>query len=126
MTTISFTAARVVAHVEDSTDTFRVYGVYFEAGDPETDGESWNFTRSFDDDDGVCTVREPQQAVLYDDIQELLLSRSLLLCTFNPGVEAMTGCDRLEIRLDIDEPTWNDVAETMDTVCSGKAFYRRV
>ena len=32
MTTISFTAEHVKAQAEDFTDTFRVYGVYFEAG----------------------------------------------------------------------------------------------
>jgi hypothetical protein len=125
MTTISFTAEHVDAHVEDFTDTFRVYGVYLESGDPEADGESWNFTRSFEDDEGVCTVREIQRATLYDKIQELFLSRSQLVCTFEPEVQDETGCARLEIRLNLDDAAWEKVAQMMDTVCSGKPYYRR-
>lgn len=125
MTTISFTAERVDTHLEDFTDTFRVYGVYFEAGDPEIDGESWSFTRSFEDDDGVCTIREPQRATLYGGIQGLNLSRSQLVCTFEPEVQNQTGCARLEIQLNVDDATWEKVAQMMDTVCSGEAFYRR-
>ena len=125
MSTISFTAEQVAAHIEDSTETFRVYGVYFEAGDPELDGESWNFTRSFEDDAGVCTVREPQRATLYDGIQMLELSRSQLICAFDPAVQDQAGCARLEIQLNLDDATWDKVAKMMDTVCTGKAFYRR-
>ena len=125
MITISFTAEHVDTHIEDFTETFRVYGVYFEAGDPEAGGESWNFTRSFEDDDGVCTVREVQRATLYDQIQELQLSRSELICTFEPGAQDATGCARLEIHLNVDDATWEKVAQMMDTVCSAKAFYRR-
>ena len=125
MATISFTAEHVATHVEDFTDTFRVYGVYFEAGDPEAGGESWNFTRSFEDDDGVCTVREVQRATLYDGIQALTLSRSRLVCTFEPDCQTLAGCAHLEIQLDVDDATWEKVAQMMDTVCSGKAFYRR-
>jgi hypothetical protein len=125
MTTISFAAEHVDMHVEDFTDTFRVYGVYFEAGDPEVDGESWNFTRSFEDDEGVCTVREPQRATLYDGIQLLSLTRSELVCVFEPEVRSQSGCARLEIQLRIDDATWGKVAQVMDTVCSGKTYYRR-
>ena len=125
MTTISFTAERVATHVQDYTDTFRVYGVYFESGDPESGGESWNFTRSFEDDGGVCTVREVQRATLYDKIQELQLSRSYLICTFEPAGHDAAGCARLEINLSVDDSTWERVAQMMDTVCSGKNFYRR-
>jgi hypothetical protein len=124
-TTISFTAERVATHVEDFTDTFRVHGVYFEAGDPEAGGESWNFTRSSEDDDGVCTVREVQRATLYDGIQELELSRSRLVCNFEPAAHKEAGCARLEIQLKLDDATWEKVAQMMDTVCSGKEFYRR-
>lgn len=125
MNTISFTAEQVATHVEDYTETFRVFGAYFEAGDPEVDGESWNFTRSFEDDWGVCTVREPQRATFYDGIQALELSRSRLVCTFEQSAERQAGCARLEIQLNVDDATWEKVAQMMDTVCTGKAFYRR-
>lgn len=125
MATISFTAEHVDTHIEDFTETSRVYGVYFEAGDPEAGGESWNFTRSFEDDDGVCTVREVQRATLYDQIQDLQLSRSELICTFEPRAQGVAGCARLEIHLEVDDATWERVAQMMDMVCSGKAFYRR-
>jgi hypothetical protein len=125
MTTISFTAERVAAHVEDYTETYRVYGVYLETGDPELGGESWNFTRSFEDDEGVCTVREPQRATFYDKIQELALSRSQLVCTFTSEGEKDAGCGRLEIQLNVDDSTWDQVSKVMDTVCAGKAFYAR-
>ena len=124
MATISFTAERVATQVRNYTDTFRVYGVYFESGDPESGGESWNFTRSFEDDDGVCTVREVQRATLYDKIQELRLSRSYLTCTFEPEGHTAAGY-ALEINLRVDDSTWERVAQMMDTVCSGKSFYRR-
>jgi hypothetical protein len=125
MMTISFTADHVAAHLEEFTETFQVHGVYFEGGDPEAGGESWNFTRSFEDDWGVCTVREIQRATLYDQIRELHLSRSQLVCTFEPEAQDETGCARLEIQFNVDDVTWEKLAQTMDTVCSGKAFYRR-
>jgi hypothetical protein len=125
MKDISFTAERVAALVEDFTETFRVYGVYFETGDPEAGGQSWNFTRSFEDDQGVCTVQEPQLATLYDGIESLHLSRSLLVCRFDPDGRKASGCSCLEISLQLDDTTWSDVARVMDLVCSGKTFYRR-
>jgi hypothetical protein len=102
-----------------------VYGVYFEAGDPDVDGEGWNFTRNFEDDDGVCTVREVQQATFYDEIQELRLSRTRLVCVFEPAVVHQAGCGRLEIHLDVDDETWREVSTMMDLVCSDRPFYRR-
>lgn len=125
MNTITFTAEKVAALIQDYTETFRVYGVYLEAGDPEADGESWNFTRSSEDDEGVCTVREPQKATLYDDILELSLSRSCLICVFTPTGQVSAGCTRLEIHLDLDDDTWTQVAQMMDIVCSDKDFYTR-
>jgi hypothetical protein len=85
----------------------------------------WNFTRSFEDDEGVCTVREPQRATFYDGIQVLEVSRSQLVCAFDPAVRGQAGCARLEIQLNIDDATWEKVAHMLDTVCTGKAFYRR-
>ncbi len=126
MTTISFTAERVSTWVENFTETFRVHGVAFEAGDPDSeDGEGWNFSRSSEDDDGVCTVREIQRATLYDGIQDLHLSRTLLLCTFEPGSVDEAGCARLEIHLELDDETWEIIARMMSIVCAGKPFFRR-
>ncbi len=111
--------------MEDFTETFRVYGVSFGAGDPDNDGESWSFTRSFEDDDGVCTVREIQRATLYDKIQELRLSRSQLVCLVDRAAVDEAGCARLEINLNLDMKTWEIIAGMMDIVCSGKTFYSR-
>jgi len=126
MKTISFTAELVTTHVENFTDTYRVYGVSFKAGDPDyDDGEWWEFTRSFEDDDGVCTVRGYQQATLYDKIQELNLTHTQLLCIFEPAGVKETGCARLEIGLNIDKEIFEIIVKMMDIICSGKAFYRR-
>src|SRR5688572_28163363 len=105
MNGISFTAERVAALVEDFTETFRVYGVYFETGDPEAGGQSWNFTRSLEDDEGVCTVQEPQLATLYDGIESLHFSRSLLVCRFDLDGRKASGCSHLEIAFHVDDAT---------------------
>lgn len=125
MSTISFTAERVATLVETFTETHTVYGVSLETGDPDDDGEGWTFSRSFEDDDGVCTVREIQRATVYDRIRELNLSRAQLTCVFEPAAVDETGCERLEIALKLEDRTWEILARMMDIVCSGKAFYSR-
>ena len=125
MKTISFSAERVATDVETFTETCRVYSVAFQAGDLDADGEGWTFSRSFEDDDGVCTVREIQRATLYDGIRELRLSRARLTCVFEAAAAAEAGCERLEIDLQLEERTWDIIARMLDIVCSGKSFYHR-
>jgi hypothetical protein len=60
---LSFFAEKVAVETTEYTPEYIVYMIAVGTGDPEKDGHCWTFSRSFDDEDGVCTVREIQRAV---------------------------------------------------------------
>ena len=69
-----------------------------------------------DDDWGVCTVREIQQATIYGGIESFRLHRSGLECDFEASVAKETGYRRLRISFDIDEQKWRNIAATARVV----------
>lgn len=103
-----------------------MYLAYFGVGDPEQDGHHWNFSRAFQDDDGVCTVREIQQACIYDGILSFKLTRGELRCVFRGTNADHVGVKELRIQYDLDDPAWLDLATTLDTVFRGKLCYERL
>ena len=62
---LTFFAESVAADTTEYTHDCVVSLIAFGTGDPETGGHSWTFSRSSDDDWGVCSVREIQQATIY-------------------------------------------------------------
>ncbi|GJM08363.1 MAG: hypothetical protein DHS20C11_06390 [Lysobacteraceae bacterium] len=73
-----FHADRVAVSRECFTPDFSVLGIHFAEGDPEVGGEHWSFSCASGDDEGVCVVKEIQQAVFYNGIAEPSLSRGPL------------------------------------------------
>src|SRR5262249_21676502 len=95
--TLSFVAENVAADTAEYTPECIVYVIAFGTGDPEAGSHRWTFSRSFDDDWGVCTVREIQQAVVYGGIECFRLHRSGMECAFDAKTAEETGYRELRI-----------------------------
>ncbi len=132
----TFTANIVETFKNEFTPEFVVFNLFFEESDPEEGGESWCFQRALGadgtlkslegDDDGVCTVKEIQQAILHEGIQKLELSRTRLLCVFEPHAVEETGTQGLEINYQIDDILWKELKEMSSLVFTGKGFFKVV
>jgi len=122
---LEFRASRVSALTVEYTEDYIVHGVYFEVGDPEVDGHHWNFSRSFKDDDGVCTVREPQRAVVYNGIRRIVVSRGKVVCEFDVRGQKATGFSVLVVLFDLNDAQWREVADMFDRVFLGETCYTR-
>jgi hypothetical protein len=114
--TLSFLAEDVGADTTEYTPECVVYLIAFGEGDPAANGHCWTFSRSFDDDWGVCTVREIQKATVYGGIERFMLLRSGVECVFGPKAAAETGYRELTIAFTIDDKTWREIAETAKVV----------
>src|SRR5262245_64525053 len=95
---LSFTAENVAAETVKYTPECVVHLIAFGIGDPEADGHQWTFSRSFEDDWGVCTVREIQRATIYEGISSFRLHRTGLECVFDPESAAEVGFEELRDR----------------------------
>jgi hypothetical protein len=109
---LSFVAEDVGADTTEYTTECVVYLIAFGTGDPEADGHCWTFSRSFDDDWGVCTVREIQQATIYGGIESFRLHRSGLECVFESKAAEKAGYHALRVTFAVDDKTWQEVATT--------------
>src|SRR5436190_1714610 len=109
---LSFVAVDVGADTTEYTRECVVYLIAFGTGDPEGNGHCWTFSRSFDDDWGVCTVREIQQATIYGGIETFKLHRSGVECVFDRKAAEKAGFRELRITFAIDDKTWQEVAAT--------------
>jgi Immunity protein 10 len=124
---ISFRAELVAGDEEEFSPDFFVHGIYFGEGDPENGGEHWNFTRAFGDNDddeaGVCTVKEIQQATVYGGIARFLLGRRSLRCEFDEETAKETGVRTLRIDYAIDDATWDSLLEHARKVFEGEPYF---
>ena len=109
---LSFFAEQVRSDTTQYTPTSVVYLIAFGTGDPEDGGHAWSFSRSFDDDWGVCTVREIQRAVVYGGIERFRLRRSSVECTFDLKAAQEVGFSALRITFEIDEKAWAQLTAT--------------
>ena len=131
-----FTANIVETFKNEFTPEFVVFNLFFEESDPEEGGESWCFQRALGadgtlkslegDDDGVCTVKEIQQAIVHEGIRKLELSRTQLVCVFEAHAATETGTEGLEISYQIDENLWSELKEMSSLVFLGKDFFKLV
>jgi hypothetical protein len=120
---LSFVAEDVGADTTEFTPECVVYLIAFGAGDPEGDGHCWTFSRSFDDDWGVCTVREIQQATIYGGIERFKLHRSGVECVFDGKAAEEAGFRELKITFAIADKTWHEVAATAKIVFRDCAYF---
>ena len=128
-----FTANIVDAFKNEFTPEFVVFNLFFEESDPEEGGESWCFQRALGadgtlkslegDDDGVCTVKEIQQAILHEGIQKFELSRTQVVCVFEPNAVEETTTDSLEINYNIDDAQWTELKQMSALVFAGKDYF---
>jgi len=124
---IRFHAEMVAGDEEESTPEYIVHGIYFGEGDPEQGGQYWNFTRSLDeDDDGVCTVKEIQEVVIYGGILSFTLSRQNLVCEFDEDASRFTKTRRLFITYEIDNETWDALTKQARIVFEGERYFHLI
>jgi hypothetical protein len=120
---VHFHADLVAAQEEEFTPDYSVHGIYFGEGDPEQGGQHWNFTRSLDDDNGVCIVKEPQEIVIYGGIVRVSLARHNLMCQFSEAAAQSTKVRTLLITFTIDGERWNALVEQALQVFDGESSF---
>ncbi len=125
MTLLSFVAEDVETHLDGSSADLEYYTIAFSVGDVEADGHSWNFSRGLDEDDdwGVCTVREIQKATVYECITSFDLYRSSLKCIFEAEGARDIGFSELEIKFDIDDRAWKQLADTARIIFQDRSYF---
>jgi hypothetical protein len=121
---LAFAAEDIEAETEEYASTELVYTIAFSTGDPEEGGHSWNFSRSFDDDWGVCTVREIQQAVIYEGIVSFSLHRTGMECIFDAKSAAEVGFTELRVTFEIGDLAWKRLVEVARTVFRDRDYFR--
>jgi hypothetical protein len=123
---IRFNAEMVAADEEEFTPDYVVHGIYFGEGDPEQSGQHWNFTRSLNDDDGVCTVKEIQAVTVYGGIVSFRLGRRSLRCEFSDTTATSTQTRRLVIEFEIDDESWEALVKQAKLVFEGEDYFELV
>jgi hypothetical protein len=119
-----FKATLVAGDEEEFLPDFVVHGIYFGEGDPERDGQHWNFTRSLgDDDDGVCSVKEIQQVTVYGGIVRFRLTRQSLACEFDEQTAQETGVRELLIDYSINDDEWQLLVKQAEFVFDGERYF---
>ena len=113
---LSFVAEHVGTDTTEYTPECVVYLIAFGTGDPEAGGHHWNFSRSFDDDWGVCTVRKIQQAVIYGGIERFRLHRSGVECDFDAKAAKEASFSSLRIAFEIDDKAWSELTSAANIV----------
>jgi hypothetical protein len=123
---LSFAAEDVGAETVEFTPDSVVHMIAFGVGDPEAGGHGWNFSRSFDDDLGVCTVREIQRATIYEGIASFTLHRSGLECVFDSDGSAKVGVAELHIGFEIDDRVWEEVSTASRFIFRDRPYFKWV
>lgn len=109
---LTFKAEQVEFYTEEFTPDFRVHAIHFAQGDPEEEGNHWNFSRSEpDDNEGVCTVKEIQQLTMYGGMNKFILERGKIICQFSEDAAFKTGFKTILIHFQIPEEKWEQLAE---------------
>jgi hypothetical protein len=122
--TISIDADQVESLEEHFTPEYVVHGIHFGEGDPEADGQHWNFSRTLgDNDDGVCTVQEIQRVTVYGGIVRFSMTRNRIICEFELATAQKTLVRRLDIRYDVDAKTWKGLVEQAHHVFQGEPYF---
>lgn len=121
---IEFKAKVVEAFSQEYTEDCIVHQIFFEESDPEKGGQSWNFSRELgDDDDGVCTVKEIQQATIYEGISSFNISSNKLVCKFDETGEAAVGANAIIIEYELNDDEWKKLKQIASLVFSEKLYF---
>ena len=112
--------------MKKSTVQVVLFGIYFGEGDPEQNGQHWNFTQSTGEGEiePVCVVKEIQQLVLYGNIDKLSLSRKQLKCTFNDSALNLTGTKELVVNYKISDKKWSDIYLMAQRVFKNETYFK--
>ena len=104
------------------SDDFVVFNISFEESDPEKGGESWSFQRTLgkdgtleslgEDDDGVCAVKEIQQATCYECIESAVLTRDSFSCLFTEKGSKECGTSSIQVAFSLNDVQWEELKST--------------
>lgn len=120
---LQFHAEMVEGSQQEYSSDNIVHGIYFGEGDPEENGQHWNFTRNLNTDDGVCTVKEIQEITAYNGIDRFSLTRQNLTCEFDDQTAEVTGIQKLIITFDLDDETWETILQQAKFVFKGENYF---
>lgn len=108
------------------SDDFVVWNMFFEESDPEERGESWSFQRALgkdgtleslgEEDEGVCTVKEIQQATFYECIESVVLTRNSFFCNFDEKGAKQCGTSSILATFALTDEQWEKMKFTAQLV----------
>lgn len=120
---LTFVADDVETDTTEYTPECVVHLIAFGNGDPEADGHCLTFSRCFDEDWGVCTVRGIQHATFCEGIESFKLKRSGCQCVFAPKAAEKAGFRKLRISFRVDDDSWKELTETAKIVFRGCPYF---
>jgi len=128
-----YTANLVDTFVEEFSEDFTVFSIFFEESDPDEGGESWNFQRALgadgkleslgEDDDGVCVVKEIQQLTDYEVLEIVEISRNRFYCKFISEWAQRKNIEGLDISFEIDDEQWHRLLKISNLVFLNREYY---
>lgn len=121
---LRFYAKEAAGHEEEYTSDSIVHTIYFGEGDPEQGDQFWGFSRDLGDDDGVCTVKEPQQVTVYGGITDCLLTPESFACEFDEDTARRTYTRRIHITFVINDEIWQRLKQQARLVFPGENYFR--
>lgn len=116
------------------SDDFVVWNMFFEESDPEEGGESWSFQRALgkdgtleslgEEDEGVCTVKEVQQATFYECIESVVLTRNSFFCKFDEKGEKQCGTSSILVAFLLTDEQWEKMKSTAHLVFLNREYFK--
>jgi hypothetical protein len=79
-----------------------------------------------EDDGGVCTVKEIQQATVYGGIVRFKLARNSVTCEFDENAAKEIGVRKLLIEYNINGDTWQSLVKQARYVFDGEGYFEVV
>lgn len=100
------------------------YGIGFSETNFKSSDEDWYFDRRSDDGGRVCTVRDAAEEMVYDGIESFEMSRTGIVCEFDPETAERVGLRHLTIAYQIDDACWADLLSHAQLVFAGMAYFK--
>ncbi|UOD28475.1 hypothetical protein INH39_23915 [Massilia violaceinigra] len=121
---LCFTAHNVAAD-EKKFSGLTVNGLYFSDRAFATGGEDWYFTRSYSKGNGrIATTVDSMELTVYQGIVDFAISRTGIVCEFDPVTAEETRVRCLTIDYHIDDAAWADVLTQAKLVFINATYFR--
>ncbi len=121
---LRFTAHNVAAD-EKKFSGLTVNGIYFSDRAFATGGEDWYFTRSHSQGNGrIATTVDSMEVCVYERIVDFAISRTGIVCEFDPVAAQETRVRCVTIDYHIDDAAWTDVLAQAKLVFINATYFR--